>query len=320
MADWRKFIGKKDSVVAVYIDGGRVHFKDRELACEPRPGGAGWYRFEIEGRTAKAMEPADPVFEGLAKVRGVLALGTLFAPSSPPEYVELMPPDEPLMFASCTCYRWHSGDLVFGELDFEGETEETARAVFAERGGLEDEKGMAANLRGAFAWATVKRASTDVGIPCSAREAWPHANDVASKGHPAAVALLDRLDELRHGGRIVVAGQTIRVRKMVERAVATDATIGNAPDRAREALEAAGARVTAMRRLAGGYQIEASFTFGGERFISIADSITLQVVDAGICLVDHHDGHRGDRELTLDSLPAAIREAMDLSVLVITRR
>ena len=40
------------------------------------------------------------------------------------------------------------------------------------------------------------------------------------------------------------------------------------------------------------------------------DAITLRVVDAGICLVDHGDGHRGDDDLTLDSLPAAIREAI----------
>lgn len=56
------------------------------------------------------------------------------------------------------------------------------------------------------------------------------------------------------------------------------------------------------------------------RFITVCDAITLQVFDAGICLVDHHDEHRGDEELTLESLPSAIHEAMDLGVLVITRR
>lgn len=66
--------------------------------------------------------------------------------------------------------------------------------------------------------------------------------------------------------------------------------------------------------------MEVTFRFRGNRFITMCHAITLQVVDAGICLVDHGDGHRGDPELTLESLPSAIHEVMTLGVLVITRR
>ena len=90
---------------------------------------------------------------------------------------------------------------------------------------------------------------------------------------------------------------------------------------AREAaLAAAGAHVHSIRRIDGGQRLEARFMFGGERFITMCEAISLRVTDAGICLVDHGDGHRGDDDLTLDSLPSAIKEAIDLGALVITRR
>jgi hypothetical protein len=50
-----------------------------------------------------------------------------------------------------------------------------------------------------------------------------------------------------------------------------------------------------------------------ERFISIVDADSLQVVDAGVCLAG------ADSKVTLESLPSVIREAIDTDVLVITR-
>jgi hypothetical protein len=44
------------------------------------------------------------------------------------------------------------------------------------------------------------------------------------------------------------------------------------------------------------------------------DGQSLQVVEAGICLAGH------DREITLESLPSVVKEAIEDGVLVITRR
>jgi hypothetical protein len=78
------------------------------------------------------------------------------------------------------------------------------------------------------------------------------------------------------------------------------------------ALEHAGARLVDQRRLAGG-RLEVVFRFMEERIVSIVDARTLQVVDAGICLAG------ADREVTLESLPSVIREAINTGRLVITR-
>ena len=60
--------------------------------------------------------------------------------------------------------------------------------------------------------------------------------------------------------------------------------------------------------------LEVTYRFMGERFISVVDEVSLQVIDAGICLSG------SDREVTLESLPSVIREGFDTAQLNITRR
>jgi hypothetical protein len=60
-------------------------------------------------------------------------------------------------------------------------------------------------------------------------------------------------------------------------------------------------------------QLEVRFECEGERIICVVDAFSLQVYDAGVCLAG------ADRELTLDSLPSVIREAIETDALNITR-
>ena|GEM_PF-587560 len=86
----------------------------------------------------------------------------------------------------------------------------------------------------------------------------------------------------------------------------------DAVERAERALHSAGARLRDVRRLAHN-RLEVTYAFMDERFISIVDADSLQVVDAGVCLAG------ADSQVTLESLPSVIREAIDTDVLVITR-
>lgn len=56
------------------------------------------------------------------------------------------------------------------------------------------------------------------------------------------------------------------------------------------------------------------YQFLGERFTSVVHPETLHVFEAGICFAG------ADEEVTLESLPSVIREAIEDGVLVITRR
>ena len=50
------------------------------------------------------------------------------------------------------------------------------------------------------------------------------------------------------------------------------------------------------------------------RFECTCDRRTLRIIDAGVCLVDHHTGERGDDYFTLESLPGVIRQAEEEGV------
>lgn len=97
------------------------------------------------------------------------------------------------------------------------------------------------------------------------------------------------------------------------RASTPKATLTNASERAEDVLEAAGARPSATRLLDNS-RLEVQFRFMNQRFITVVDPLSLQVIDAGICLAG------SDRMVTLDSLPSVIREAVATHRLVITRR
>jgi hypothetical protein len=82
--------------------------------------------------------------------------------------------------------------------------------------------------------------------------------------------------------------------------------------RVAEALIGSGASLLAARRLAGGLLV-VTYRFLGERLSAVIHPDSLQVVDAGVCLAGH------DAELTLASLPGAVREGVESGALVITR-
>jgi hypothetical protein len=77
-------------------------------------------------------------------------------------------------------------------------------------------------------------------------------------------------------------------------------------------LDAAGAALLGSRMVRD-YGLEVTFRFMGERFISVVDPLSFNVIDAGICLSG------ADRQVSLDSLPSVIKEAIDTDQLHITR-
>ena len=117
-----------------------------------------------------------------------------------------------------------------------------------------------------------------------------------------------RLPQERHPVRLRAVNPLRAVQITVEHRINGDHRISQ---RAADALYAAHAGVRGMRWLAGGL-LEVRYDLDGERFVSIVEGSSLNVVDAGICLSGR------DRDLTLDSLPSAIREAAGSGRLNIT--
>ena len=61
------------------------------------------------------------------------------------------------------------------------------------------------------------------------------------------------------------------------------------------------------------------YRFRQQRLECVVERHTLRVVDAGVCLEDHDTGEKGDRELTLESLPPVVGQAIDEGRLVVWR-
>ena len=56
----------------------------------------------------------------------------------------------------------------------------------------------------------------------------------------------------------------------------------------------------------------------GQRLACVCNT-NLQIIDAGVCLVDHGTNEKGDTYFTLESLPAVIRQAIREGKLVVWR-
>jgi hypothetical protein len=310
--DYRRFLGASEERVLPYLGGGEVIGPDRGLrvAEDVAPG---WWRFAVEGRRARALErvePADGWTAGLASVAGHWSGRRLVDDAGRAEVVHLLPEDELPRFAPLRSRRWHSGDLVFELAALEGEAEDDARMRFEDHAALGDVRGAPGSLRAAFALAVIGDVSARRDVPASALEVARDLGDIAEGGWPAADAVLDRLRAHRTAE---AERMRARERAIAARPVATPLPgAGDPARRAADALAGSGARLLAARTLAGGL-IEVRYRFLGERLGAVVQADSLQVVDAGVCLAGH------DRELTLASLPGAVREGVETGQLVITR-
>ncbi|ATB46032.1 hypothetical protein [Corallococcus macrosporus] len=319
--DYRKFLGKVESRVLPYFGGGTVDSASRRLRVTP-PVKPGWWRFDVKGRDATPREPSEPEgLEALPRVRGHVWGRRLVREGAVAEPLELMPEEEPPRLAPVSARRWVDGALLFECVDFESEAEGAARLALEEDQPLSGIRGVSASLRAAFGYALLAQVSRDVGIRFVPAEVRGRILAVAEGGRVPAEACLRRLSLEREA-------QTSRLRqaqahaerralsaRLVAEAQRRTGPLGASEDgmqRAQQALLNAGARPLGLRRLAD-QRLEVTYAFMGERFVSIVAADSLQVLDAGICLAG------ADGEVTLESLPSVIREAIETEVLVVTR-
>ena len=87
---------------------------------------------------------------------------------------------------------------------------------------------------------------------------------------------------------------------------------------ARAALAVGGAELLDCKGSRRAQEWTIRYRLDGRRFECVCDA-NLHIVDAGICLVDHRTGIKGDDRFTLESLPAVVRQAEREGVLVVFR-
>ena len=320
--DFRRFLARSEELVLPFLGGGTVSTGERRLTVEgPRPS-PGWVRFRVEGRRATALGAADaPDLEGLPSRTGHFVEGYLASSDGTFQRLHLLPEDEPLVFSPIRARLWHDGALLFSESIFESDVEEATRRCLEEGRAISGEKGVVPSLRAAFAIALGVKAARRLGVDVAPAELGSKVREIATGGLPEAEAEVRRIAQRRDDALRARSDETRNealesvARHAAARAAARPAraTLEDAEERAERALVAATGMLLSSRRLAGN-RLEVRYELFGERFVTVVDALTLNVDDAGVCL----DG--SDSELTLESLPSVIREAIDTGVLVITRR
>jgi hypothetical protein len=289
---------------------------DRRVRVQ-RPAGVadGWWRVRVQGRVAEPIAPATTeeiagAFQPLPRLRGHLlrlhggvALVDGNATCHP---VDLAPPDEdPPLLAPASARRWPTGDLLLWEqLEWEGEVEETARRALEAHTGLAECKGISASLRASFAFATAGAASRALHIQAEPAEVKRWVGEIADQGYPRAEVALRALAHER--------ARWDPPAPVVPPVPARPMPAADLEGRVDESLRAAGARLSSVRRQGGGV-VEVRWLFDGQHFISLVAEEGLRVIDSGVCLAGQDD------LVTLDSLPGVIREAIAEEALVITR-
>jgi hypothetical protein len=349
-SNYKSFLSSRASLVLPYFGGTRVDAAERRLrvmtqaapdAAGPSPAvpaaagpelQPGWWRFDVDGRRAIPRDPASPAaLDALPAVRGHWADGWIVASGRELGRIALPPEDEPPPLARVTARRWYSGELLLDSIDFEDDAELSARSALEEGRPIAEVAGVVPSLRAAYALSLAAAVARELGVPVSLREIAPHAVAIADGGRDAVRALFDGLVARR---RAAEAAARERIRRAAEEALEFDRLerevarvehlraaaraaharrrTGSPADRADAALEGAGARMLSARKL-NGSQLEVRLVVDDVRLISVVSADSLQVLDAGLCLAG------SDRELTLDSLPSVVREAVETGRLNITR-
>jgi hypothetical protein len=316
---WKDLLQRTDeTLVLPWIGGRSLRSGVRAWTVEGRlPREHGWYSFALAGRKARVVDPADPAPDALGhRVRGYLVGDRLVADDADidPDPTRIASASEPVFllepgldrFARVAAGRTHEdGPLVYFGIEMPlGPEPDVVSALLRLSG--------EAALAGASSIASIKGVTP--------------ALDAAYRMEVLQRALLHkrRLEVER------IHREDEERRANEERRAELLAQLGDGAGRrqmaqidfeqaARAALAVGGAEYLDHRRSPHPREMVVSFRLGNRGFECTCDTRTLRIIDAGICLVDHRTGDKGDERFTLESLPAVIREAEATGRLVVFR-
>jgi hypothetical protein len=308
---WQDLLASEERVVLPWVGGRKLYGKDRSWSLKGKlPEEHGWYEFEISGnRRASLVGPADPDpdFEtGRSCVRGYLAGNRLV-----PDHVRVDPDPTRLVdqtlsvhlvepglerFARAITAFQQDGTSIFVRQEFpEGPEVEVQEAYQDRLESVAHIKGVTPALDLTFRWMSRQR------LLAEEREREAERRRIEEEKKRAEQELIRQAmkDSGTGLGRRVLAQRDFKAA-------------------AKAALAVSGAQLLDARKSYRGNEMVVQYRFRNQRLECVVDKNTLRIIDAGVCLDDHH-GTKGDTFFTLESLPAVIGEAMDLGVLVVWR-
>jgi hypothetical protein len=307
---WNQLLSQQEEVVLPWMGGQTIHSAQRRFNLSTLPPEHGWHRFQVDGSRRAQWVAADlapfDMEQGAALVRGycigdrvlsddVAVTADMQAAFAQSEKVWLMDPSLE-RFARVLAMRHRDGRLLYLRQEFPLGPEPYVQEAWQDRlPSVAQIPHVTPALDLAFRWLTRQREVADARR--EALERRERAEAEAQARRDAAKLLLH--DAIRSG----------EARRRLK----------DFPAAARAALAVSGAELLDHRQALAKGEMIVQFRFQARRFECVVAEKSLQIIDAGICLVDHSTDERGDSYFTLESLPAVIHEAMRRGVLVVFR-
>lgn len=308
---WEDLLSSDGKRVLPWVDGRKIHDEGRTWSIQGElPPEHGWYEFDTSsGRKASLIGPAepDPEFEnGRRIVRGYLA-GDRLVPDGvrvDPDPARLVQQTVPVFLVEPGLERFaravaaeSGGKLIYVRQEFpEGPEMEVQEAYQDRLPSVGHVAGVTPALDLTFRWISYQR------LRAEERERQRELRRLAEERKKAEEERLRQAmrDAGTGLGRRTLAQQDFKAAARAALAVSGAQLLDTMPSRARN-------------------EMVVQYRFRRRRLECVVDKNSLQVIDSGICLTDHHTGERGDTYFTLESLPPVVGQAMDEGVLVVYR-
>lgn len=307
---WQDLLSDGETRTLPWVGGRSLTYGDRTWTLKGKtPAEHGWYTFRTDGgRTATLVGSTDPdpEFETHhSRSRGYLVGDRLILDDArvhpdPDRLIEQTHPVfiiEPGLERFTRAVAGHTPQgLIYIRQEFPQGPEAEVTAAYQDRlASVDHIPGVTPALDLAFRWLTYQREQAEE----RARE-WERqrAEELARE------AAAERFRQaVKNAG--TAAGRRVLAPMDFETA-------------ARGALAVSGAELLDTRPSFRKGEMIVQYRFMQRRLECVVDQATLRIVDAGVCLDDHH-GTKGDTFFTLESLPAVIREALNRNKLVVWR-
>jgi hypothetical protein len=304
---WKDLLAAEKPITIPWTGGRNIRAAGRSFTIRGvLPPEHGWHTFEVQSKNATWSKSAEPV-EPSKPMRGYL-VGHRFVPDDIP--LTLDPADFAsntqavwlveaglARFARVRALRWEDGKIIYLGQEFPTGPESEVDSLFLDRApSVSHVKGVTPSLEVAFRMESWIRQEQER----RREEAERRARELEERR-----ALEERRRDMANR---LGTGQGRRDMARVDFGAA-----------ARAALAVGGAELLDWRDAYNNQEAIVRFRYQGRRFECVCRKDTLQITDAGICLRDENTGERGDSYFTLESLTAAIHEAMEEGVLVVFR-